>query len=148
MVEMAAASLAKLRELLITQQQLLAQFLRITQDQEKLLLEGNEDALSHSLEQRRQLLNQVEELLQKLTPLWQTYAASPDLAPDLADLQDDIGKLLRQANELDQKNRLVLSDHLDVLRAQMRRVSATRRGAETYIKGAELFTAEYVDQRQ
>ena len=148
MAEISSASLAELRKLLDAERQLLAQFLHITKEQENLLAEGNEDDLPKSLEQRQQIINRVEELLPGIAPLWQEYSASTAKVPELTALQEEIGRILDQATEIDKKNRLAVGERMELLREQMRRASETRRGAEAYIKGAELFSAEYVDKRQ
>jgi len=148
MTEKIIDSQAKLRALLQEQRQLLARFLLITREQEQTIAAEDAEALMQNLEQRQQIISRVEELLDEFTPLWQTHTASYDPEPVLHDLQVEIGSILREANEIEQKNQLAVSARMDYLREQIRRLSETRLGAKAYIQGAELFSAEYVDERQ
>ena len=139
---------SKLRELLQEQRRLLAQFLLITREQTRLIANEDENALLQNLEQRQQIISQVSGRLDELSPLWRAYAASPAADSDLGDLLEEISETLWEIAEVDKKNRLVIHRNMSFLREQMRLAVETRRGAETYIKGTELFYAEYVDQRQ
>ena len=138
----------KLRELLSEQRQLLTQFLLITQEQTQIIADEDESALQQNLEQRQAIISKVDDLQSEFTPLWQAHilAASPE--PAIIDLREDIGKILREATAIDNKNQTTVRERIDVLGEQMRRISDTRRGAETYIKGADTFFGGYVDERQ
>jgi len=147
MAEQPGDRAAKLRELLRIQRQLLTQFLHITREQEQIIANDDVESLLKTLEQRQQLIGQLDELLAKLNPLWQEYAASLGQDPALNALQEEVGRILRETTEIDAKNQATIRERMDFFRAEMKRISATRRGAETYIKGAEIFSAEYVDER-
>ena len=148
MAEMMEAPAAKLRGLLEEERQLLQQFLQITQEQEQIIAAGDEEALSRNLAQRQEIIGQVDILLNELLPLWQASESSLTREPALNDLHEEINRILRETTLLDRKNQLAIRQRMDFLRGQMRLASETRRGAETYIKGAETFSAGWVDERQ
>jgi hypothetical protein len=142
------ATRARLRDLLAEEQRLLTQFLLVTREQERIIAAEDEEALSRNLEQRQDLIGLVDCLLSELMPLWQAHSASLNREPAFNDLHADIGRILREITELDKKNQLAMGQRLDFLSGQIRLASETRRGAETYIKGAETFAAGWVDERQ
>ena len=149
MAEKTTASREKLRELLHKQEHLLAQFLLVTREQEKMIAaEADADSLLQSLEQRQQLISQMEGAMAELTPLWQEHTAKGPLDTALKDLHEEICRILQESTELDKINQLAVHERMDFIRGEIRRTSETRRGAEAYIKGAEVFFAEYVDERQ
>ena len=139
---------SKLHALLCEERQLLQQFLLVTQEQAQLIAQEDEAALSHNLEKRQDIISRVDDVLTRLTPLWQDHIAAPYQEPGLYDMQKEIGQIVQETTAIDQKNQQVLYERIDFLRGQLRRVSETRRSAETYIKGAEFFPAGYVDEVQ
>jgi hypothetical protein len=148
MAEIMASGQDKLRDLLGEERQLLTQFMLVTREQEQLIAAEDGEALSHNLERRQEIIGQVDNLLSEIIPLWQIQADSPGWAPSLNDLHEDIERILRETSEMDRRNQLAIGRSMDFLRGQMRLAGETRRGAETYIKGAETFSAGYVDARQ
>lgn len=139
---------ADLLALLQKQRQLLTRFLLITREQEEIIRAEDTTALLQNLEQRQQIIGLADESLAELAVLWQQHTASSNPKPALSGLQEEIGRILQEIVEIDRKNHIALTESMKSLLEQMRRASKTRQGAEAYIKGAEIFPAEFVDQRQ
>ena len=139
-------SAAKIHDLLCQQRQLLMQYLLITREQEKIIAAEDVEALRQNLERRQQIISRSDESLGELIPLWQAYDGSHRPEPSLNALYEEIGGILREATAIEQRNNSAVHEQMEHLCGQIRLSGETRRGAQTYIKGAETFSAGYVDE--
>lgn len=130
-------------QLLTEQLRLLQEFLQITTAQTALIEGENMDALNENLELRAQLIEKIERLRPQLTAQKSGATDRPVMG-----LQEQISRILQEISEINDNNQAAMRERMDFLQAEMRRTGDTRKGLSAYIKGAEVFDAEYFDERK
>lgn len=137
----------QLSALLSEARQYLDQFLEITRAQTALITAEDIDPLTENLELRAQILDKIDALSPELNRLTAAYQARPADAA-IEDLRRQISRILKEINEIDHKNQAAARERMEFFQAEMRRAGETRKGVGAYLMSAEVFTAEFVDERQ
>jgi len=126
------------------QKHLLAQFLQLTRAQAQLIAADDTDDLMQNLELRAQVMDKVNALRPELAAVLAEHADDPAVR----DLKEQTVEILREISETDEKNRAAARGRMEFFQAEIRRVGDTRKGVGAYIKGAQVFGAEIIDECQ
>lgn len=145
-----AAPAERLPQLLKQQLLFLTEFLELTKAQTLLIETEDISAFNENLENRAQLITTVDGMRPELEGLLQDYSNKIFSANSQAieDLRQQISRILATITEIDKKNQAAARERMDFFQAEFRRTSDTRKGVGTYMKGAEVFGASFVDERQ
>ncbi|NLT57739.1 MAG: hypothetical protein GXX99_02115 [Clostridiales bacterium] len=140
----------RLVQLLERRNQLLEDYLALTERQRILLAQEAPEGLLESLEERQGVLDRVEALQSELVQL---QADRPPQREGLDALREEVLQqgakaLLDRIAGLDRQNRAAAEAHRGHLGGEVRRIRQSRRGIGLYHQGVEALGSELFDKRQ
>ena len=145
--------IGRLLELQRQKRELLREFHELTLQQERLIELEETAVLKENLNQRQELITEIDTLHQELNLLMQTYseysqqAGADPAAQEIGALQQESQKLLQEIAALDEQNQARTARQIDRFRDEVKRLSLGRRTIQSYNQSISALGSELFDKK-